>query len=140
MLLHRTALPAVAALLGAASLAACSDAGDPQPKSAAPAPEVQYLTPVEHLARASMALRGMKPAVEELQAVANDPSVLEAIVDGYVNSPAFGKVVRDLHNESLLSRVDDFYYPAGFPALGALASADPYHLNRSLQESSLRLI
>jgi hypothetical protein len=128
------------ALVVLASLAAgCGDA-DEQSTPERPSADVSYLSPLEHLARASMALRGMRPTVQELEAVAADPSALEGIVDGYLQSPAFGKVIRDLHNEALLSRVDYFYYPAGFPAVGALATADLYHLNRSLQEASLRLI
>jgi hypothetical protein len=120
-------------------LAACGGADD-APSEDEPAPGVVQLSSTEHLRRASMALRGMKPSVEELRAVDDDPAALPAIVDAYLASPAFGKVVRDLHNEALLSRVDYFYYPAGFPALGPLADADLYHLNRSIQEASLRLI
>lgn len=87
-----------------------------------------------------MALRGVKPSVEDLVAVTADPKAIEAIVERYVASPEFGKVVRDLHNESLLARVDYFYYPAGFPTIASLEGADPYSLNRSIEESALRLI
>lgn len=87
-----------------------------------------------------MAIRGMKPSVAELQAVQADPKAIDGLVDGYLASPAFGKVVRDLHNESLLARVDYFYYPAGFPAIGALEGGDAYGINRSIEESALRLI
>ena len=128
-----------AAMAMAPLLAGCGDADEPSSPEHQ-LPQVSYLSPVEHLARASMALRGMRPAVQELEAVAADPAALGGIVDGYLQSPAFGKVVRDLHNEALLSRVDYFYYPAGFPAVGALAAADLYQVNRSLQEASLRLI
>lgn len=129
----------VAALAATATLAACGGADD-EPGEPEPAPEVVELSAAEHLTRASMALRGMKPSVEDLRAVTKDAGALPGIVDGYLASPAFGKVVRDLHNESLLSRVDYFYYPAGFPALGPLEGADLFQLNRSLQEASLRLI
>ncbi|MFO0618885.1 MAG: DUF1585 domain-containing protein [Polyangiaceae bacterium] len=103
-------------------------------------PPPTYLSPTAHLTRASMALRGVKPSVDDLVTVATDPSALEGIVDRYLASPEFGKVVRDLHNEALLPRVDYFYYPAGFQPLGALADADIYSINRSLEESALRLI
>ena len=135
-------IPFVAALVASASfVAACSDGDETASHAkAAPKPKLAYLSPAEHLARASIALRGMKPTAEEVADVTKAPKHLEAIVDGYLASPAFGKVIRDMHNEALLSRVDYFYYPAGFPALGPLAKADPYLINRSLQEVSLRLI
>lgn len=116
------------------ALVGCTDDEQREP----PAPS--YLSPTAHLTRASMALRGVKPSVEDLVAVNADPNAIDAIVDRYLATPEFGKVVRDLHNESLLPRVDYFYYPAGFPALGPLADGDPYSINRSIEESALRLI
>lgn len=130
-----TSLRLMPALVAAASLLGCTTDDD----APVPAPPT-YLSPAGHLTRASMALRGMKPSVEELAAVTADPSAIAGIVDGYLASGAFGKVVRDLHNESLLARVDYFYYPAGFQPVGPLANGDIYGLNRSLEESALRLI
>ncbi len=79
---------------------------DPAPPDAPAPPTVAYLTPPEHLVRASMALRGVRPSAAELQRIAADPEAIGEIVDGYLASPAFGSVMRDLHAETLLVRVD----------------------------------
>jgi len=99
-----------------------------------------YLTPSEHLVRISMSLRGTRPSPSEVAAVADDPDALDGIVDDYLESPNFGETIRALHNETLLVLVDYFVYPAGFPAMGALADVEPYALNRSVTEGPLRLI
>ena len=130
----------VAMAVSVSGMVGCGDGGGEPPSTEQPPPEVSYLSPVEHLARASMVLRGQRPSFEDMAAVAADPAALEPIIDGYLQSPAFGKVMRDLHNEALLSRVDYFYYPAGFPAVGSLENTDLYRINRSIQEASLRLI
>ena len=103
-------------------------------------PTVVYLPETDHLVRASMALRGVRPSVEELEAVAADPGQLDAIVDGYLSDPRFGLIMRDLHNEALLSRVDYFFFPAGFVSQDGVPSTDSYYINTSIQDASLRLI
>jgi hypothetical protein len=115
-----------------------SDTGEPADGGDEPAP--QYLSPREHLVRVSMALRGTRPSADELAAVEADPAALEGIVDGYLESPNFGETMRDLHNESLLVLADYFIFPAGFVDLPPLEGTDPYVLNRSVMESSLRLV
>ncbi len=99
-----------------------------------------YLAPPQRLTRISMAVRGIRPSRDELAAVADNPSSLETIVDGYLSDPRFGVIMRDLHNEALLSRVDYFIPPAGFLPKGVLAGADVYELNRSIMDAPLRLI
>jgi hypothetical protein len=64
----------------AALFAGCGDADEPSTPER-PSGDVSYLSPLEHLARASMALRGMRPAVQELEAVAADPSALDTLED-----------------------------------------------------------
>src|SRR5688572_28442775 len=114
------------------------ESGTPADGGDGPAPV--YLSPSEHLVRISMALRGTRPSAEELAAVEADPAALEAIVDGYLDSPNFGETMRDLHNESLLVLADYFFYPAGYVDLPPLEGTDPYTLNRSVMEASLRLV
>jgi hypothetical protein len=97
------------------------------------------LDPAAHLNRVSMALRGLRPSAEELASVTANPDALENIVDAYMTHPNFGAVVRDLHNDSLLSRVDYFVPPAGFLPKGPVATADVYDLNRSVMDAPLRL-
>lgn len=134
MRLSRTVLPLLAGL----GLAACEPESESSPVT--PQPSVVPLAPTDHLVRASLALRGVRPSLEELRAVDADPAALPGIVDGYLDSPAFGRTIRDLHNEALLLRPDWLYYPAGFPNVGALADRDFVSINGSVMESPLRLI
>ncbi len=115
------------------------DAGDSTGEPDAPI-EVEFLSPVEHLLRVSMALRGMRPSLSDIEAVQGDPDALEGIVDGYLDSPAFGTTVMNLHNEALLVEPDYAYYPAGFPNVGALAGRDFYAINRDIMQAPLRLV
>ena len=79
---------------------------------------VVYLTPIQHLTRASLALRGVRPSLQDLQDVNADPSQLSAKVDGYLETPEFGAMIMDLHNEDLLLRIEyPLYVPNAAPAL-----------------------
>lgn len=110
--------------------------GDDDPGD--PPAGVALLSPTEHLVRASMMLRGTRPSIEELERVAADPDALPAIVDEYLDSPAFGAVIRDLHNETLLLRVEQPQLTlAAVDALGARTFAE---INGSIFEEPLRLI
>ena len=80
--------------------------GEPPVPPTPDAGAVAYLSPTEHLVRASMTLRGMRPSEEELARVAVEPDALGAIVDAYLESPEFGSVMKDLHAETLLVRID----------------------------------
>jgi Protein of unknown function (DUF1585)/Protein of unknown function (DUF1588) len=104
------------------------------------AANVQYLSPTQHLVRASMALRGLRPSLQELEAVQKNPKYVEAIVDYYLGTPEFGETMRELHAEVLLVGVDPILYPAGFPARGALSGMTMQELNRSIVDAPLRLI
>jgi Protein of unknown function (DUF1585)/Protein of unknown function (DUF1588) len=101
---------------------------------------VQYLSPTQHLVRASMALRGMRPSLDELKAVRDNPAYVGAIVDYYLDTPEFGETMRELHAETLLVGVDPIVYPAGFPAKYELAGMTVQQLNRSIVDAPLRLI
>lgn len=119
--------------------AGCEAEGDSEPLPK-PISNVERLSPEQHLVRASMALRGTRPSAADLRRVAEDPDATEEIVDGYLQSEAFGRTMRDLHNESLLLRPDWLYYPAGFQAVGALADRDLPTINASVMEAPLRLV
>jgi len=112
-----------------------TEAPSPEPDA-----ELVHLSPVEHLVRASMVLRGKRPSLDELAAVDADPAALESIVDGYLASEDFGRTVRDLHNEGLLVRPDWAYYPAGFQRVAPLEDYDQSKINGSVQEAPLKLI
>ena len=108
--------------------------------SGAEGPATEALSPTEHLLRASMALRGVRPSLEELRAVQENPDYLPAIVDYYLDTPEFGATIREMHAEQLLVGVDPAIYPAGFPPIGDLAGMDVMSINRSVVEAPLRLI
>jgi hypothetical protein len=97
---------------------------------------VEYLSPTDHLIRASMALRGVRPSAADLTAVRDDPDAIAAIVDRYVESPAFGATMRDLHGEALLTR----FASLPLPAIDDLADAQTGPMQASLGEEPLRLI
>jgi len=119
------------------ALGACGEASAPEPVAD---DGIAYLTPTEHLIRASMALRGIRPGLDELEAVKADPAILPSIVDYYLTTEQFGVTVREMHGEQLLSDVDAAIYPAGFPAIGALEGMDVQRINRSVLEAPGRLV
>lgn len=113
-----------------------SDSGDPAENEETP----EYLTPTEHLVRASMALRGIRPSADELARVEAEPEAVAELVDEYLDDPRFGDIIRDLHNDALLVLADFLVFPAGFVPKGPVADVDIYRLNRSITEAPLRLV
>ena len=83
-----------------------------------------------------MSLRGRRPSIADLERVTADPDALPGIVDGYVQSPEFGSVMRDLHAETLLVRVDT---EAPFKSMGPVANRTVAEMNTVFEEP-LRLI
>lgn len=101
-------------------------------------PELVYLDPVDHLIRASMALRGIRPAVADMEAVALDPAALPGLVDGYLEDPRFAEMIKDLYAEALLLRAR--LGPSMMPYIGVLAGmTDPRYL-ASIPEEPLKTI
>jgi hypothetical protein len=102
-----------------------------------PAPDDRvHLTPVQHLLRASMALRGVRPSVEEMRTVRDTPDALPGIIDTYLETPAFGATIRDMHNEDWMVRSFFFWYPPLDPFAEMTFTA----FNESVQEAPLRLV
>lgn len=107
---------------------------DPEPE---PEPgEVLYLSPTEHLSRASIALRGKRPSLADLRAVADNPDALEPIIDRYLDSEDFATTIRNLHNEDLLLRAVFF----NFAPRGPFSELELVEFNDSIHEQPLRLI
>lgn len=118
---------------------ACSTSEQKQPDASSPGDStVVYLTPTQHLTRASMALRGVRPSLEDLRAVDADPEQLPAIVDRYLASPELGQTIRELHNETLLLRIEQ--PTLTFPATSVLPDATALDINGSVFDEPLRLI
>jgi hypothetical protein len=138
----------IAVLVGvlAFHVVACGDDSQPAPASTGDGPdagpdnnggepEPVFLTPTDHLTRASLALKGTRPSAEELERVREDESSLDEIVDGYLQSDEFATTIRNLHDEAWLLRTFLFM----FPPRGELGDLDMTTLNRSVQEQPLRL-
>jgi len=121
--------------------AACgTDHGPPPPDAPTADPTLHYLSPTEHLTRASLALRGIRPSVADVQAVAADPTQLPAIVDRYLASPEFGDTIEDLHNEQLLLRLEQPQFTMQ-PVAGTITAGSTFlQINSSVYEEPLKLI
>ena len=132
----------VAFLLSVAACTGPASDGDDQPPDhdagVTPSSTAVYLTPTQHLSRASLALRGVRPSPEDLQAVAADPSALGAIVDRYLATPEFGATIREMHDEALLLRVEDALFT--FPLTTTFVGHTAYAINDSWSGEALRLI
>lgn len=131
----------LAFLLLAAACTGPGPGGDDSPGDDAgvtPSPTAVFLSPTQHLTRASLALRGVRPAVEDLQAVDADPSALGGIVDGYLATPEFGATIREMHDEALLLRVEDNLFT--FPGTATYTGHTAYETNDSVFSEALRLI
>jgi hypothetical protein len=115
-------------------VAACAARTDPAPSSRT----LVYLTPTEHLVRASMALRGVRPSLDELRQVAAKPGSLPQIVDRYLQTPEFGATVRELHNEALLLRIQR--PELTYAAVRGLTGLSFNEISSSQFEEPLRLI
>ena len=76
--------------------------GPPDPPE--PPPQVEFLQAADHLTRASLALRAVRPSPEDLRTVQLSPNALEPIIDSYLRTWEFGEMIRDMHAESLLMR------------------------------------
>jgi hypothetical protein len=67
------------------------------------------IAPTELLVRASMDLRGRRPSLAELDAMeANPAGAYPALVDAYLHDPEFLERVKDLFDDGLLVRREDF--------------------------------
>jgi Protein of unknown function (DUF1585) len=120
--------------LAVLSASACGDDREhPQPD-----PAVTFLTPTEHLTRASLALRGVRPSLDDLHAVGADPKALPALIDRYMSTPEFGATIRELHNESLLLEIEDPAYTP--PPAGDISGKSLSEISRSIFDEPLRLI
>jgi len=122
------------------SLGACTESATtpPDPPPDPPSPTAVFLSPAQHLTRASMALRGIRPSVDDLRAVDADPTVMESIIDGYLASADFGQTIKELHNETLLVRVEQPQMT--YPALAPLTAVTAREINDGLFEEPLELI
>ncbi len=95
------------------------------------------LEPEGQALRTSMAIRGLRPEPAALREVRADPAQLEAWVDRWLDSPAFGETIRDMHAEQLLIRTD---VDDQLPAYGPLADFTTIEIHEGTVEAPLKLI
>ena len=119
--------PPVAALVAAlAVLPSCAPAAGPAPMDSR-----------ELLLRASLDLRGVRPAVAEYEAIEADPESLEATLESFVDDGRFGERVRALFAPPWGTRID--LYGVRAMDYGLDASVDP-EFQRSVGDEALRMI
>ncbi len=114
---------------------ACHDP-EPPPVTPAPPPEVARLSSDALTERVSMAVRGLRPTIAELDR-ASDPAGLEALVDVWLSTPEFGAMLRDLHADAWGLRIDG---EEQWPPVGPLAKFSQADLATSLGEEPLKLV
>lgn len=104
----------------------------------APPADLKFLSPADHLTRIALVLAGRRPSDAEFAAVRKDPAALAALVDGYLDGPVFGAVVRDMWHEVLLLRVEGS--KTVLPRYGGLPEGTDGEWIRDVSEEPLRLI
>lgn len=108
------------------------------PTTDGPAPTTIPLSPADHLIRASMALRGVRPRAEDLADVAEDPALLPMFVDQYLEDPRFAETVKDIYAEALLLRAQ--LNQSMLAYRGPLFELDDSTYMASVPEEPLKLI
>jgi len=66
------------------------------------------IAPADLLVRASMDLRGKRPFTSQLDILESDPRAYQVIVESYLHSPEFLERVKDVYDDALLVRREDF--------------------------------
>ncbi len=115
-------------LMSALALAAACEKAKPADKPAPAAPErtdVLYVTPVQHLLRVSMDLRGTRPTIAELEDIEANPDKIASYIDAYMADPRFAERVKEIWNEGYLTRQDKPFF-LGAPELRDFVSADEF--------------
>lgn len=136
----RRAIITIAAL-GILAAWGCGDS-NPEPVLQAdpPAPEqdnVQYLDPVQHLIRASVDLRGVRPTIQEIEYIEKHPDKMRDKVRAYMEDPRFHKRVKEVWNRAFLVNRDRPFFP-GPPELVGLKTEDDFA--RASNQETLELV
>lgn len=111
--------------LGAALALAlgCGDADDGGDDGSGSTDERRGLSATELLVRASLDVRGRRPSLDELAVVQADPARVDAMIDGFVDDPAFGLRIKDVFAGAFRTRVDEYPLDLEDPTQKASVSA-----------------
>jgi hypothetical protein len=93
------------------------------------------MAPLAWLTRASLDLRGVRPSLDEIARVENDPTAIDAMLDEFLHDPRFGGRVRDMYSEIYLTRYDNYYIRAA-----AYGLDDDPAFNASVGDETLRIL
>jgi len=103
-----------------------------------PHPSGSSSQPAEaRLVRASMALRGIRPSVAEMDRVHEHPKQLSAVVDGWMESAQFDLTMGHLHAELFRTRVE---INSVLPALGPLTGVPAGEIQGAINEAPLQIV
>ena len=98
--------------------------------------EGTLLFPEEQIIRISMALRGIRPSMEDIQSVIDDPNEIYVLTEEYVEHPEFSETIKDLYAEQLKVRSLE----TRAPQLGSLSSFSSFEIHQALAEEPLWII
>ena len=91
---------------------------------------------VAMLTRISMDVRGVRPSIDDVDAVVADASVLDSLVDEYLEDPRFPERMVDLYGEIYLTP-ESFSVPP--TAFNFDADVDAFAYARSIGDEPLRI-
>ncbi len=106
--------------------------GAPPPNARESVPD-----PALEAVRVSMTLRGLHPSPAEMDQVRADPGALASLAKAWVNDPAFGDTMMDLHAELLQLRVET---EPILPSVGPLAGVPRGRVASSMSRAPLELV
>jgi hypothetical protein len=92
---------------------------------------------VAQLFRVSLDLRGVRPSLQEIEAIEADPAAYKTLVEAYLFDERFPERVRSLYSEVFLSRQDAYTVSA---ADHGLSSEDEFLFARSVGDETLRIM
>ena len=101
------------------------------------------MDPIRLLFRTSLDLRGVRPSLEEIEAVEADPAAIEGLIDGFLLDPRFGERVVSLYSEIYLTRLDSYYVKASDydlgdePVFAASVGQEPLRILAHIAENDL---
>jgi len=107
------------------------------PATTEPVVELVALQPVDRLIRLSMALRGLRPSMEDMERVRADPAEVDVILEEYLDGDDFLRKMRDLHAEVFLLDND---IEKQLPAVGWLDGYDFSDMHHSQVMEPLKLV